>query len=75
MRLVSLKDDEAGIGFRPLRRYQQVDRADRAGARLQTQEPAQAVIDGIDVVGCSAIEFPGIFGTPPIATLPISPSQ
>ncbi|MCY1230014.1 hypothetical protein D9M72_424090 [compost metagenome] len=26
-------------------------------------------------LSCSAIEFPGIFGTPPIATLPISPSQ
>ncbi|KSV68608.1 hypothetical protein N185_05850 [Sinorhizobium sp. GW3] len=75
MGLVGLQDDEAGISFRPLRRHQKVDRSDRAGARLQAQEPAQAVIDRVDRLSCSAIELPGIFGTPPIATLPISPSQ
>ncbi|MCY1307492.1 hypothetical protein D9M70_574170 [compost metagenome] len=50
MRLVGLEDDEAGVCLRPLRRHQQVDRADRTGARLQAQEPAQAVIDRVDVV-------------------------
>jgi hypothetical protein len=35
MGLIGLKDDEAGIGALAARRHQQVDRADRAGARQQ----------------------------------------
>ncbi len=72
------QDDEAGIGLGMFAAGRQVDGA-RSGAPRgsSTRKPAQlfAYRSVLSQCSCSAIALPGIFGTPPIATLPISPSQ
>ncbi len=50
MRLIRLENDEAGVGLGPPGRQQEIDRSQRRGARFETQEPAQAVVDRVDVV-------------------------